>query len=1287
MNRIRANRLIATSLIVIGLCCVAILSRAEAAAERSGHERHAEKPQAQKLWLNPKASPSERETALGLINSNPIGQALDAACAYSGSYQNRNVDDVLLFCSTGLKGRPGFKQSMTDTFQQNSEIRLKHVTVKKLMSTDDMVLVREELDWRLKNAKTYVSDASHVVRILRVIREGHDWVVDDEQNATDDVGDVAHELVLSPLVSGTSVSMDSDIMGDALVSSLISQANSQYMQKYDYSHAVDAFSWAVSFAKQDLGKTAGANQWYANAVNWLISAEVSAGTFASAIGDQTRSEIYNKDVLKQYAEYSLLIQQYPALSTPIFLTPLHNLLGAAYQGLGQKDQSLSLYKLALREATDQKISGWIGYALTAIGNLQREKTDSDAELKVYQDYYLQRKQYEDKAAMATALDLLGVYYLRKGDQLQALNNLEEEKQLRVELNDDNGTANVWMTVGAVYFRGGNYTDAQNGYEQARQIYERTKNNVGLADVWRCCSSVYYRQGKYAPSLEYALKGLELAEQENNLPEIVHLYQCIGATYEAQGNYVQAFNFSQACAHDAAIVNDPTDQNSGVLGMANIFLYQGDYDLALEQMKTIESISVKVPDPGETNENLRMMCNIWDKKGDYPQALQYIEKAIALDQSEGEPTATAPSYLALGNVLAHQGYTDKALEAYNTGLKIAQDAKAWASVTGAYTSIGEILSSEGEYAKALLQYQQALKTIDSTALIDLAACYTEIGYCDYRLMQYDDAAEASRKAIQYVETVRAQVVGGPEEQQLFFQHEIRPYQILTLVLLVQHRDDEAFACAEQSKARVLRESFDRGPEMIPLTADEKIQSSIFAARLASINTQLQTAKQQVLDTTALLEVQKRVRLEKQLWQTILHNRHVQPAPPHTIQTVDYEEAARLLPNTNAAFLEFAVFGNRTFLFVLTKQGGQPLHKVYPIKVYPIDVSAADLTKLVNQFRDDIAGRDEQPEFYAEARHLYKLLLGGSVEDQLKGISRFCIVPDGPLWDLPFQALQSDDGQYLLDTHSVFFTPSLTTLREIKLRERHPSMYNRSMLLAIGNPALIGNSQRTTLGQKKAPASIAEAMGDSFQPLPQAEAQVNAIAAVYGKSYCKVLVGENASEDRVKAEMGKYSVLQFATHGVANRVNPMYSFLLLSQKHKANDEDGMLYATDVMQMHLNAQLVVLAACDTARGRVRTGEGLVGLMWAFLHAGCPNVIASQWQIDAGPTTRLIVGFHSNLKGLLALGANGSTITKALRDAALKIRTTQLYSHPYYWAPFVLTGDGFSEMSPEQTVHRPKL
>jgi len=110
-----------------------------------------------------------------------------------------------------------------------------------------------------------------------------------------------------------------------------------------------------------------------------------------------------------------------------------------------------------------------------------------------------------------------------------------------------------------------------------------------------------------------------------------------------------------------------------------------------------------------------------------------------------------------------------------------------------------------------------------------------------------------------------------------------------------------------------------------------------------------------------------------------------------------------------------------------------------------------------------------------------------------------------------------------------------LREIKLRERHLPMHTDAVLLAVGNPALVGNDQ-TTQGKKKAPASIADVMGASFQPLPQAETQVKDIAAIYGKSHCEVLIGENASEDRVKAEMGKYSVLQFATHGLANNVNP-------------------------------------------------------------------------------------------------------------------------------------------------------
>jgi CHAT domain-containing protein len=226
-----------------------------------------------------------------------------------------------------------------------------------------------------------------------------------------------------------------------------------------------------------------------------------------------------------------------------------------------------------------------------------------------------------------------------------------------------------------------------------------------------------------------------------------------------------------------------------------------------------------------------------------------------------------------------------------------------------------------------------------------------------------------------------------------------------------------------------------------------------------------------------------------------------------------------------------------------------------------------------------------------------------------------------------------------------------------RERHRSDGGtlKGKLMAMGNPAI----------PVEAASSIkASLMGPDLGPLPLAEQQVNAIATLYGPANSVVYVGDEATEDRAKSEAPNYSILHFATHGVLNDASPMYSQIVLARA-KDSTNDGLLEAWEIMKLSLKADLVVLSACETARGRVSPGEGVIGLSWAFFVAGCPSTLVSQWKVPANSTTELMVEFHKNLLA-------GMTKAQALRSAELKLLRSGESRDPFYWAGFVVIGHG---------------
>jgi CHAT domain-containing protein len=175
-------------------------------------------------------------------------------------------------------------------------------------------------------------------------------------------------------------------------------------------------------------------------------------------------------------------------------------------------------------------------------------------------------------------------------------------------------------------------------------------------------------------------------------------------------------------------------------------------------------------------------------------------------------------------------------------------------------------------------------------------------------------------------------------------------------------------------------------------------------------------------------------------------------------------------------------------------------------------------------------------------------------------------------------------------------------------------------------------------------------------------------LFGATRSKVYVGAEAREDRTKAEAGKARVLHFATHGVLNNAAPLYSHLVLAPG--GSSEDGLLEAWELMQLDLKAELAVLSACETARGRFGAGEGMIGLTWALFVAGVPTTLVSQWKVESAGTRDLMLNFHRGLRAPIAAGRQ--TKAEAIRQAALKLMKNPETSHPFYWAGFVLVGDG---------------
>ena len=411
---------------------------------------------------------------------------------------------------------------------------------------------------------------------------------------------------------------------------------------------------------------------------------------------------------------------------------------------------------------------------------------------------------------------------------------------------------------------------------------------------------------------------------------------------------------------------------------------------------------------------------------------------------------------------------------------------------------------------------------------------------------------------------------------------------------------------------------------------------------------------------ITDLQSRIemsRLEYADFKTDLYLRHPQLKTNRGLASpISLTEAGDLLPDSGTVLLEFVVGDMTTYLLFLVRGAqGQP-----DVSTFEIPISREELPRQVNRFREQLAHRDLR--FSSSVKELYSLLLKPA-GFRFKNSKTLIVVPDGPLWELPFQALQTAEGDYLLSKYVVAYVPSFTVLREmIRPRQTRPGTnVMGSDLLAMGDPSF---------GKKTTERVETAYRDEKLVPIPAAKTEVEKLGQLYGSSQSNVYVGGAAREDRFKAEAGGFRVLHLATHGLFNDASPMYSHMALSSGD-SDEEDGLLEAWEIMNLDLKADLAVLSACETARGRIGGGEGLIGLTSAFFVAGVPTTVASQWKVESDSTTELMLAFHRALRTMKAEKNSSLATARALRKAELQLLREGTHTHPFYWAGFVVVGN----------------
>jgi CHAT domain-containing protein/tetratricopeptide (TPR) repeat protein len=557
-----------------------------------------------------------------------------------------------------------------------------------------------------------------------------------------------------------------------------------------------------------------------------------------------------------------------------------------------------------------------------------------------------------------------------------------------------------------------------------------------------------------------------------------------------------------------------------------------------------------------------------------------------------------------------------------------------------------------------------------------------------------ARAAIERAIQLTEELRAAVI-RPDQRVSFLASRREYFETYVDLLMRLDRcepgaghDVEALAASEQARARGLldllaRQQVDLG---LIVPADLKLHQQEIDDRIAELQTRLLSpsltlpagaVRRLESDLAAAEEEEKDLAAE-------VERRRPGYAEVRVTQPLALGAIQRLL-DARSAFLEYFVGTEASYLFVVTREG-LAAHALPPRR--DLESLVARLSSAVQQ-ESRLRGRH----FAADAFELYRLLLLPAAAE-LAGKPRLIVAPDGPLHTLSFEALLTQpvpdatlprrDLPYLIRQRAVSYVPSANVLAQL-LGDRRPPAAGAAeakLFVGFGDPgapspeaaaaadcagvapdaaAVTGTTAATTTTATLAAASLSRAGPGA---LPAARDEVCRIAGLFPAGRTAVFLGANATEENVKSSalVASARTLHFAAHGLLDEQQPERSGLRLA-RGAGSREDGLLQVREVFNLELQADLVVLSACRTGLGKEVFGEGLIGMTRAFLHAGAASIVVSLWQVDDDSTSDLMVHFYRHL-----LGAGDKA--EALRQAKLDLLDGSPYSHPHFWAPFILIG-----------------
>ncbi|WP_333456036.1 tetratricopeptide repeat protein [Microcoleus sp. herbarium5] len=907
------------------------------------------------------------------------------------------------------------------------------------------------------------------------------------------------------------------------------------------------------------------------------------------------------------------------------------------------------------------------------------------------DYYNQSLSLSrvigDRSGEAYNLLGIGMIYAEFGEHQKALDYYNQSFSLSQEIGDRRWQTFTLIVVGNVYSGLGEKQKALDYYNQSLPLSRETGDRSVEAFALICAGRVYSELGEKQTALDSYNQSLKLfraigdREQEaRTLNYIGIVYSEVGEKQKALEHYGQSLPISQA-------VGDRSGQAVTLISIGHVYSELGDQQKALEYYSQSLPIFQTLGDRSSAATTLTSIGIAYSELGNKEKALEYFNQSLILKRIVGDRSGEARTLTGIGNIYAELEDQQKALNYYNQSLSLSREARDRQREAYSLIGIGRSYAELGNKEKALEYFNQSLplsqatldRSLEALTLYSIATIKRDSGNLNEALTEI----EASLKIIESLRTK----IASPELRTSYFATVQDYYQLYIDLLMQLHKtqpksgyDTKAFEASERSRARSLLELLqEANADIRQGVAPELLQ------RERSLQQQLDALEKQrieVLNRPNHTPAQQ-AELEKQRQTLIAQYQDIQAqiratSPRYAAltqpQPLTLAQIQQQILDENTILLQYSLGYQRSYLWAVTKTS---------ITSYELP-KAADIETTAKNFRTAVTAPSsrDSPDQIAQANDAISQMILQPVAAQL-GKKRLLIVGDGLLNSIPFAALSlpgksgENGNQPLIVDHEIVLLPSASTLGILRQNYNDRQPPNRSLAI-LADPVFSAKDERvknassvtTQQAVESANPGLTRSRTDKtgqFDRLNFTRQESQIIQALFpANSRTEFLDFEASRATATSPNLSQYKIIHFATHGFANSAHPELSGIVMSLvDEKGNPLNGFLRITDIFNLKLAADLVVLSACQTGLGQNIQGEGLVGLTRGFMYAGAQRVVVSLWSVDDEGTATLMSSFY---QGMLK---KGLTPAAALRAAQLEMLKQEEWRSPYYWAAFNLQGE----------------